>query len=395
MNKKIKVAHVISRMVSGGAEENTAYTILGLNKQKYLMDLIVGDDFNKDILRKDNKTKEVNIIQIKGLKGPLNFFYDPIILWKLISIFRKNKYDIVHTHTTKTGILGRIAARITKTPIIICGLHGSAFQAFNSKILNWLLIYFEKFTGNFTDAYISVSTILSDKYKQEGIGIKSEYFTVLSGMDLEKFSTIRKKVNKNSFLKEFNINPDTFIVGNVARLEAVKGHKYLFDAFKIVKEKRKDKKVVLLVVGEGKERENLFKYVKNIGLENSVIFTGYRKDIEKIMAVMDIFVLSSLREGLPRVLVQAAAVGLPSVVFNVDGVPEIVRDDYNGFLIEPRDVNGLAEKIIKYFDNRSLIKLHGENGKKFVTGKWSIESMVSQIDEIYQKLIQKKLNVYA
>ena len=393
MNRKIKVVHVISRMVSGGAEENTAYTVSGLDKQRYSIDLIVGNDFDEDILERGNKGGGVNVIQIKGLKGPLNIFYDPVILWKLILLFKRNKYGIVHTHTTKTGILGRLAARFVKVPIIICGLHGSAFGAFNSSILNWALISLEKLTGKYTDAYVSVSSILSERYQKEGIGRNSRYYTVLSGMDLSKFSDAKSKIVKKNIIKEFNIDSDSFIIGNVGRLEAVKGHKYLFDALKIVKEKRKDKSVVLMIAGEGEEKENLVQYVRKIGLENSVAFTGYRKDIEKIMGVMDIFALSSLREGLPRVLVQAAAVGLPSVAFNVDGVPEIIRDGYNGFLVEPKNIDELSEKIIRYIDDRNLIKLHGENGQNLVQGRWSIEEMVYQIDQIYRELIKEKIKI--
>jgi len=391
MNRKIKVAHVISRMVSGGAEENTAYTVLGLDKSKYEIDIIVGDDFNEDILGNNKNTKEINVIQLRGLKGTLKVFYDLIILYKLIKLFDKNQYDIIHTHATKTGILGRIAAKIAGVPIIICGLHGSAFQAFNSKILNWILIYLEKLTGNFTDAYISVSKILSEKYKQEGIGTKSEYFTVLSGMDLSKFHNARNKFQKDDILQEFNLDSNAFIVGNVGRLEKVKGHKYLLDSFKIVKNKIKNNEMFLLLVGEGEERANLEKYVKRIGLENSIIFTGYRKDIERIMLIMDIFVLSSLREGLPRVLVQASALGIPSVAFNVDGVPEIIKDKYNGFLVEPKNTNELADRIINYINDKALMKSHGENGIKFVSGKWSIETMVKQTDDIYKKYIEKKI----
>ena len=392
LNRKIRVAHIITRMITGGAEENTLFTVEGLDKNKYDIDIIVGEEFKKDILTKV-KYNNFNIIQIKGLKGKLNFLYDPVVLIKLINIFKKNNYDIVHTHITKTGILGRLAARIVGVPIIICGLHGSAFQAFDSKLLNWALIFFEKLTGRFTDAYISVSELLSERYKEEGIGVQAKYFTVHSGMELDKFFNIREKVNRKRKLAELGINlePEHFIIGNVGRLEKVKGHKFLIEAFKKVQKERKDCLLKLIIIGEGEEKENLIKYVKKLELEDNIIFTGYRKDIEELMAIMDIFVLSSLREGLPRVLVQAAAVGVPSIAFNVDGVPEIVKDGYNGFLVKPKDVNQLANRIIKYIDNRELIELHGQNGRNFVNGKWSIENMVNKVDEIYQILIKEKI----
>lgn len=390
LNRKIKVAHIITRIITGGAEENTLYTIKGLDKKKYSIDLIVGEEFRKDIYN-NFKNNDFCIIQLKGLKGKLNFLYDPIVLIKLINLFKKNHYDIVHTHLTKIGILGKIASRISGVPIVIHGLHGSAFQAFNSKLLNWALIFFERTTSKYTDAYISVSRILSEKYIKEGIGKRENHFTVYSGMNLDKFYYSRKKINRRKKLADLGISSDCFIIGNVATLEPRKGHKFLIDAFKKVIEKHKNKSIKLIIVSDGYERENLVNYVDKLNLKGKVIFTGYREDIEELMAIMDVFLLSSLREGLPRVLVQAAAVGIPLIAFNVDGVPEIIKNNYNGFLVRPKDVEELADRIIRYINNRELISLHGQRGREFVKDKWSIEDMVNKIDKIYQALIKEKI----
>lgn len=392
LNRKIKVAHIITRIITGGAEENTLYTIKGLDKKKFDIDLIVGEEFREDIY--DNfENNDFCIIRLKGLKGKLNFLYDPIVLIKLINLFKKNHYDIVHTHLTKIGILGKIASRISGVPIIIHGLHGSAFQAFNSKLLNWALIFFERITSKYTDAYISVSRILSEKYIKEGIGKRENHFTVYSGMNLDKFYYSRKKINRRKKLADLGISSDCFIIGNVATLEPRKGHKFLIDAFKKVIEKHKNKSIKLIIVSDGYERENLVNYVDKLDLKEKVIFTGYREDIEELMAIMDVFVLSSLREGLPRVLVQAAAVGIPLIAFNVDGVPEIIKNNYNGFLVRPKDVEELADRIIRYINNRELINLQGQRGREFVKDKWSIEDMVNKIDGIYQELIKEKIKM--
>jgi len=390
LNRKIRVAHIITRIITGGAEENTLYTIKGLDKKKYDIDLIVGEEFRKDIYN-NFKNNDFCIIQLKGLKGKLNFLYDPVVLIKLINLFKKNHYDIVHTHLTKIGILGKIASRISGVPIIIHGLHGSAFQAFNSKLLNWTLIFFERITSKYTDAYISVSRILSERYIKEGIGKRENHFTVYSGMNLDKFYYAREKIKRRKKLADLGISSDCFIIGNVATLEPRKGHKFLIDAFKKVIEKHKNRSIKLIIVSDGYERENLVNYVDKLDLKEKVIFTGYREDIEELMAIMDVFVLSSLREGLPRVLVQAAAVGIPLIAFNVDGVPEIIKNNYNGFLVRPKDVEELADRIIRYINNRELISLHGQRGREFVKDKWSIEDMVNKIDKIYQALIKEKI----
>jgi glycosyltransferase involved in cell wall biosynthesis len=243
---KIKVAHIIARMITGGADENTLFTMEGLDKNKYEVDLITGEEFDESILNKV-KNNHFDIIQIKGLKWKLNFLYDPIILIKLIKLLRENHYDIVHTHTTKAGILGRIAAGIAGVPIIVHGLHGSTFQAFNSGLLNWFLFLLERLTGRFTDAYISVSGVLSEKYVEKGIGEKEKYYTVYSGMRLDKFYKVRERIN--------------------------------------YEEKQRE----LLIIGEGENREKLENYIKKLNLEEKVIFTGYRENIEELMALMDIF----------------------------------------------------------------------------------------------------------
>jgi glycosyltransferase involved in cell wall biosynthesis len=390
LERKIKVAHIIARIITGGADENTLFTVQGLNKDKYEVDLIIGEEFDKNILSKVKKNN-FNIIQIKGLKGKLNFFCDPIILLKLIKLLTKKRYDIVHTHTTKAGILGRIAAYISGVPIIIHGLHGSTFQAFNSGLLNWFLFLLERLTGRFTDAYISVSKVLSEKYVEKGIGKKENYYTVYSGMKLNKFCDVRERINYGEKQRELGINSKHFVIGNVARLETRKGHKFLLDAVKKVIIERKDCPLKLLIIGEGEDREKLENYTRELNLEEKVIFAGYREDVEELMALMDIFVLTSLREGLPRVLVQAVAVGIPLVAFNVDGVSEIVKDNHNGFLIRPRDVEQLANRIVRYIDNKELVLLHGQKGREFIKGKWSIEDMVDKIDKIYQDLIQEKI----
>jgi len=391
LQRKIKVAHIIARMITGGADENTLFTVQGLDKDRYEVDLIMGEEFDESIFDRV-KNNNFDIIQIKGLKWKLNFLYDPIVLIKLIKMIRKNRYDIVHTHTTKAGILGRIAARIAGVPVIVHGLHGSTFQAFDSGLLNWLLFLFERLTGRFTDAYISVSGVLSEKYIEKGIGKKNNHYTVYSGKELYKFYHARDKINYKEKYEELGINVGEFLIGNVARLETRKGHKFLLDAFKNVVKEQKDGHVKLLIIGEGNKRKYLENYVEELNLGDKVIFTGYRDDVEELMALMDIFVLTSLREGLPRVLVQAAAVGMPSVAFNVDGVPEIIKDNYNGFLVRPRDVGQLTNRIEKYINNKELVLLHGQKGREFIKDRWSIEGMVDRIDKIYQNLVQEKIN---
>jgi glycosyltransferase involved in cell wall biosynthesis len=391
LNRKIRVAHLITGIGTGGAGEDTLCTIEGLDKEKYHINLVMGKELREDILKRVIN-KEINLIQIRPFKAKHSFLYDPILLLKLIILFKKGHYDIVHTHATKPGILGSIAAQIAGVPIIIHGLDVNALEVSDSKFINIVKIFLEKMISKFIDAYISVSEIVSQKYLKYGIGKKAKYFTVRSGIELNKFLHAREDMDIRQKWQEFGIDGEDFIIGNVGRLAESKGHQFLFQAIKKILEIRKNQPIKLLVIGEGKEKEKLIKYAKELNLEKNVIFTGYRKDVEKLMALMDIFVLTSLREGLPRVLVQAAAVGMPLVAFNIDGIPEIIKDNYNGFLVNPRDIEQLTNRIIKYMDNEELVLFHGQKGRELVKGKWSIEDMVKKTNQIYNYLVEKKIN---
>jgi len=393
-NKKIRVAHLIAGIGTGGTGENTLFTIEGLDKKKYHIDLVVGEELRKDILKRISN-KKINLIQIRPFGARHSFLYDPILLLKLIGLFKRGRYDIIHTHSTKSGILGRIAARIAGVPIIIHGLHVNALEVFDSKFINVTTILLEKITSKFTDAHISVSEVVSKKYLEYGIGKKMKYFTVRSGMEINKFFDAKGKVNNQQKRQELGLSGKCFIIGNVGRLEASKGHHFLFQAIKEILKFRKDQPIKLLVIGEGEDKEKLIKYAKKLNIEKMVIFTGYRRDVAELMAIMNLFVFTSLREGLPRVLVQAAAVGIPSVAFNVDGISEILKDNYNGFLVEPTNIKQLVERIIKYIDNKELLRMHGKNGQNVLKDRWSVEGMVRRTDQIYSDLVEKKINKYS
>ena len=389
IQKKIKLAHLIARMGKGGAEENTRYTLQGLDKNKYDLDLIVGEEFGSRYA-KIFQSENIKVIKIPYFKGSLHPLYDIGLFFKLISLFSRNKYDMIHTHGTKAGIIGRIAARISGVPIIIHGLHGNALNAFSAKWLNMLFLYFERLTGTFTDAHISVSAILSEKYIKKGIGNPEKYYTVRSGMDLNSFSQ-DQKVNCAAVKKRWSLSSADFIIGNISRLESLKGHTFLLRVMKILKDQVKDRRIVLLIIGDGKEKHKISRMIKGSGLENHVILAGYCNDIPAILSVMNLLVHTSSREGLPRVMVQAAAAGLPMVAFNVDGIPEIIRNGYNGFLIEPKNIEQLAEKIKIYLNKPKLLDIHGKNSRKIVKDRWTVEGMVKKTQEIYSFLVKEKI----
>lgn len=388
-DKRIKIAHLIARMGTGGAEEETYHTICGLDRNKYEIDLIVGEEFSK-YYEKRLQEKMIHVIRIPQFFGSLHVYHDLILFIRFIFLFFKNKYIIVHTHATKAGIIGRISAKITGVPIIIQGLHGNALNAFSSRLPNRLILFLERMISHFTDSHISGSDLISQNYLDNKIGSPEKYYTVRSGMDLSNYLKKDKlKKDIEEIKKEFNINKDDFVLGNISRLEPSKGHNFLFKAAKILTERHKDKRIVLLVIGAGKEKLKLIKDIRKMGMQDNIVLTGFRKDILSLLSIMDLFVFTSLREGLPRVLVQAAAVGLPLIAFKVDGIPEIVRDGYNGFLIKPKNIAQLVDRIENYLKNPELIAVHACNSKNMVKGRWTIDGMVRETEKIYHKLLKE------
>jgi len=389
INRKIRIAHVIFSVGKGGAGEDTLLTIEGLNKEKYDIDLIIGNKPKTNPIERIEK-KSFNLVIIRPFKKKYHFIYDPILVLNLFLLFKKNKYDIIHTHTTKAGILGRIAARIAGIPVIIHGIHGNSLEVSDNRLIHIIKIFLENKISNFTDAYISVSEKVSEKYLKYKIGETKKYFTIKSGIKLSKFMQINKEIDIQKKRSAIGIKGGDFVIGNVGRLVASKGHRFLFQAMKRIMQLRKNQSVKLLIIGDGNYKEELFEIVKEFGIGKDVIFLGFKKNIAEMMALMDIFVLTSLREGLPKVLVEAAAAGIPSVAFNIDGVSEIIKDGYSGFLVRPKNIEDLTDKIMRYIDDKELIMLHGKKGKVFVKDKWSIEEMIQKTEKIYQDLIKRK-----
>jgi len=390
-NRKIKIAHVITSVGYGGAGEDTLLTIEGSNKTKYHIDLVIGQEPRKNALKRIEKNN-ISVIYVHPFHTRYHFIYDLILVLNLFFLFKKNEYDIVHTHMTKAGILGRIAARIARIPVLIHGIHGNSLELSDNKLIHIIKIFLENKIGKFTDAYISVSEKVSEKYLEYKVGETEKYFTVKSGIKLDQFLKVKKEINIEEKRIRLGIKRGDFVIGNAGRLEESKGHKFLFQATKKIIQLRKNQSIKLLLIGEGKYKEKLIEIVKELGIRKNVIFTGYKKNIAELMALMDVFVLTSLREGLPKVLVEAAATGIPSAAFDVDGVSEIIKDGYNGFLVQPKNIEDLTDKIIQYIDDKELMISHGRKGKEFVVDKWSIEEMIQKTEKIYDDLVERKIS---
>ncbi len=386
--RPIRVAHIITRMIVGGAQENTLLSVEGLDRHsEYDAVLISGVDKGPegDLLSRARHTTK--LIVVPELGRSIRPFNDLVALWKLFRILQRDRYHIVHTHSSKAGVLGRLAAKMAGTPIIVHTLHSLVFHDYQPWVVNRLLRIIKRIFAPITDHYISVSDIIRQNAIAAGVARAEKFSTIYSGMELDWF--LGAQGDGARVREEFGIPADVPVIGKVARLFNLKGHEQLLDAAPEIV--RRNPKVRFFLIGDGILYQKLQRRAESLGIRENFVFAGLipRERIPEMIAAMDIVVHTSLREGLARVLPQALAMGKPCVSFELDGAPEVVIPGKTGFLVKAGDSAGLADAISTLVADKDLRTRMGEEGRRVVDPAFRAETMVAQISDVYQRLIRK------
>ena len=384
----IRVLHIITRMIVGGAQENTLLSVVGLDAMlEYDVTLLSGIDKGREGEMLSQAHETAHLIVLPEMGRSINPFSDLAAFWKLYKLIKAGRYHIVHTHSSKAGVLGRLAAWLAGTPLIVHTLHSLVFHDYQPWIVNRAWWLTKKICAPVTDFFISVSDVISEKAMAAGIAKPEMFRTVYSGMELDWF--LNAKFDADKVKKEFGIPLDSPVVGKIARLFPLKGHDQLMDAApEIVKHVPN---VRFFLIGDGLLLEHLQERALKYGILKNFVFAGLidRKRIPEMIAAMDVVVHTSLREGLARVLPQSLAMGKPCVAFDIDGAREVVIDDYTGYLVKAFDSAGLAYGVAKLLENDELRKKFGENGRRHVDPNFRTEKMVADISEVYQMLLKR------
>jgi glycosyltransferase involved in cell wall biosynthesis len=375
-------------MILGGAQENTLLSVVGLDAMpEYEVTLLSGVDYGREgeLLTKAGET--CDLIVLPEMARSINPLADLAALRAIRKVIRKGRYHIVHTHSSKAGVLGRPAARLSGTPVIVHTIHGLAFHEYQSWFVNRIWRTAEKICAPVTDYFVTVCDVMAEKALAAGIGKPEKYRTIYSGMELDWF--LNAKLDSAKVRKEFGIPDDAPVVGKVARLFPLKGHDQLMDAAPEVVKRVPN--VRFFLIGDGILLEHLQKRAKEYGILENFVFAGLvdRTRIPEMISAMDVVVHTSLREGLARVLPQSLAMGKPCVSFDIDGAREVVIDDYTGYLVKAFDSVGLADKVARLLENSELRATFGENGRTHVDPNFRTEKMVADISELYQILLKK------
>jgi len=389
---RTKVVHIITTLELGGAQQNTLFTVAHLTPSVYEPVLISGTE---GILVEDAmKLEDVEVYLIPELVREVRPLKDVIALLKLRRILKHLKKStavktphahsalIVHTHSSKAGILGRWAARLAGIRVIIHSIHGFSFNDFQPSLVKAFYIFLERVTSPITTQFIAVSNANIEEGIHRRIFTRDKVILIRSGIEIGTLQDVTlERIHKR---RELGVDAEIPLVAMIACFKPQKSPLDFVRIAKIVSDEISEAR--FLLVGDGILRSKIEKMRERLKIEDKILLVGWRRDIPEIMSCSTILILTSLWEGLPRVLPQAMASGIPVIATGVDGTPEAIQDGVNGFLLPPGDIDGMAEKIIYLIRHPEKAREMGEKGKRLVK-EFDIWKMLEQQEELYAHLL--------
>ena len=382
--KKLKVVHIITRLIVGGAQENVIMIINSLKElDKYDLTLISGPGLGPEgNLYDEIKKRKIKFKLVPELRREISPILDLISLIKLYSHLKKEKFDIVHTHSSKAGILGRIAAKLTNVPLILHCIQGWEFHQYTNKFMTKIYITLEKFISRFTDYLLPVSKQTMIDGLEAGIGSYNKYEIIHNFVELEKYDN---NSDSKQAKKELNIANHTPIIGAIMRLVPQKNP---LDIIKIAeKVKTNHSNVKFIIIGDGPLLPDLNNLIQRKKLSNNIILTRIKRNIPELLKAMDIFILTSLWEGLPLVFLQAMASGKPIIAYNVGGTSEAVNNEENGYLVKPGDTDTMVKRINELIKDKTRRIEMGIKGRRKLEQEFNKQKQIQKIIEIYDTLV--------
>ena len=388
-DKKLKICHVITRMIVGGAQENTLLTIKGHVEKGHESVLVTGFSPGREgELLKNVDLPDFRIETFPDLVRELSPWKDLMAFLKLRRFFKAEKFDVVHTHSSKAGIIGRLAAYASGVPVVVHTVHGQAFHPYEKWWRNKLYIALERFAALWCDRIYAVAQAMIDQCVEAGVSPREKYQVVYSGMDTGAFDSARREPELRAAL---GIPEDVAVIVTVARLFPLKGYEFVIPAAKKLIPEYSN--LHFLIVGDGPMHDEIISSLKADGMDNRFHFSGLvpPHEVCRYIAQADMLWHLSLREGLPRSVVQALATGRPAVGFRLDGPPEVVLDGKTGFTVPPGDVEQVAAVTRKILDDAALRQSMGEEGKKLVIERFDWHRMADILEAEYIRLLNEKM----
>ena len=380
MTSKPKVIHVITKLELGGAQKVTLMTLERLPREQYELALVTGPDGL--LVDWANRIENLHCAWIPSLVREVRPVQDLTTLFKLIQLFRRERPQIVHTHSSKAGLLGRWAAKVAGVPLIFHTAHGFGFHDFQRPAVKRIYVWLEKVTAQITTKLVVVSYANAEKGELNGVFKRGDWILCRDAISVREFMQPGPRRQK---LQEWGIPDGRVVVGMIACLKPQKSPVDFVDvAARVLKQ---NQQVHFVLAGDGELRPEVEKRIAEHGIGDRLTLLGWQTDMPEVYRNLDIVVLTSLWEGLPCVFSEAMAGELPIVATNVDGAREAIIDGENGFLHEPHDIEGLAGSVLKLLSDPQLCRTMGQRGKSRVM-EFDISTSVANLESAYRECLE-------
>ena len=383
MNNRIKVLHIITNLPVGGAQDNTLLTVERLDRARYEVSLMCSPEGHW--VRRAAHIPDLNLIFIDELVRPISIFRDLIAFWRIYRHIRKQRYTIVHTHSSKPGFTGRLAAWLARVPVIVHTIHGFPFHDFMPAFARHFYIRIERLLSRLTTRLVTVSKLNLEKAVKLGLAEREKFVNIYSGIDFEKFSVIADVYRKR---QELGVAEHEYVVGMVGRFSEQKAPWNFIAAMPHVLHRYRNTRFVM--VGDGELMAEMKALAEKLEVSRHVSFLGFRDDVAEILQTFDVYVLSSQWEGLGRSLTEAMFLGRAVVATDVEGVPELVQHGKTGILVPANNPEALAREIASLLADPEKRARLGHVAREKVDDTFDANRMVHELDRLYQKLLREK-----
>jgi len=378
--RKINILYVITKLEVGGAQKQLLSLAQGLDKQRFNPYIFTA--YDGLLVDAAKEIPGLKLIRCRFLERPIRPIKDILALFFIYCFIKDNNIDIVHTHSSKAGILGRLAAKAAGVKNIIHTVHGWSFHDYQGGIAHYFYLFLEKLCASFSRIIIVVSQCDKRLALQKAVGRQDKYKLIRYGINYEEFKNSRETSQAR---KEFGLSETDLIIGMTA---CFKPQKSPLDFIKLAGAIKKDfSNAKFILIGDGILRKKVCALINKLNLGEEIILTGWRNDIASILSCLDVFVLTSLWEGMPIAVLEAMAAGLPVVATDTGGISEVVLRGKTGYLVKPRDIEALQERLKELLMQPYLRKEFAKLAISTLgSNEYSLNNMLKNTTQLYSDL---------
>jgi glycosyltransferase involved in cell wall biosynthesis len=383
----MRIMNISTRLILGGSQEHAVLSCEGQADDGHDVALVYGPIYGPEGTHLDRAVDHggIECIETPNLVREISPWRDYRCWRQLRALINRWKPDVVHTHSSKAGIIGRAAAWKEGVPAVVHTIHGLPYHAFQSRRKNAIYIAAERFAAKRCHHIVCVADSMRTQSLANGIGRPDQFSTIYTGIEVDRYLT--PVISREEIRSELGISEEDFLVGTIARLSPDKGHDDLLDGFGV--QMQQDASLKMLWLGDGWWQERLVARIKEMGLEDQVVRPGLvpSEEVARYVPAMDLLAHPSYHEGLPRTIVQSFLAGIPVVATAVDGTPEVVLDQETGLLVEPACPDQLSDAIMWMRSHPAQRQEMGECGREVCRERFDARNMVEQLDELYRSLL--------